>query len=169
MSSFTSMSSSAKAKAEIIKSAQDYCQHCPKIKTTPQILASTAVKVDKCLRKSYGDKENYRIISIGTSPAPLCEVLKLLGYDIVFLPVSGIRHYSHDKIMNSKESNVDTIREYLKQNCKQDDNKINILLDYTHYERTLDFVYNLFKDNLDIPFKYIHKLRIQDLFKTAST
>ena len=119
--------------------------------TTPKEMAEISLAASKVLDEGY---KNCRIISLGTSPAPLAEQLQNLGYDVVFLPVSSFDFSDN----NSKE--IRMLVEYLKsKNIK--DGKTNIILDYTNSGTTLNAVTKLIKKELKC--KNVEKKSLNDL------
>jgi len=55
---------------------------------SPEITAKAAFNLKNYFDEKY---KNYRIISIGTSPAPISNAIEHLGADVIYLPVSGAR------------------------------------------------------------------------------
>ena len=96
------------------------------------------------------DGKDYRIISIGTSPAPLAEAMENLGCNVIYVPISGINSLVSDKDIQASE-NLKLALEYLKRKgvCAEKNNDLkNIVLDYTFSGKTLTTICMLLvKDN----------------------
>jgi len=118
---------------EILIQANLLCQKY-KGQIEPVDMAKTAIEASEYLNKRFN---NHRIISIGTSPAALCEQLSLLGHDVVFIPISGLSKYKPNEDNIDDLPDLKKVIEYIKsKNLK--DGKINIIIDYTSTGRTLD-------------------------------
>ena len=122
--------------------------------TTPKETAEISLAVSKYLNERY---KNYRIISLGTSPAPIAEQLQYLGHDVVFLPISAMDISDN----NSKEMHI--LIEYLKTK-NSDDKKTNILLDYTYSGHTLEAMTKLIKKNYRFK-KTVKSVSLNNLFE----
>lgn len=95
------------------------------------------------------DGKEYRIISIGTSPAPLTEAMQNLGCDVIYVPISGISSLISDKEILTSE-NLKLALEYLKSKgvCEEKNNNIkNIVIDYTFSGKTLSTICMLLVKN----------------------
>lgn len=124
------------------KAAEMVAKEC-KCACLPKDIATLAINA-----KSYFDNakelkgKNYRIISIGTSPAPLAEALQNLGCNVIFVPISGINLLVSDKDINSSK-NLKLALEYLRRKgvCAEENNNLkNIVMDYTFSGKTLSTI-----------------------------
>lgn len=112
-----------------------------KIKTAPETFAKSALNLKRYFDKKYKD---YTIVSVGTSPAIFTEQMQLLGSDIIFLPITGLREeyeeYTGRNILKPgrpkelKYSNLQRCLNYLSAKglgeFTRKDNKKIIILDY---------------------------------------
>ncbi len=113
----------------------------------PNLYAKAAIAIRKmvdCERKI----DDPRIISIGTSPAAIANVMELMGSDVTYLPISGFSGfyssytYDDDDIMGmfkDQSRNAKTCFEYLKSKGFEGDcgGKPVIILDYSDSGNTL--------------------------------
>ena len=94
--------------------------------------------------------EDYKIISIGTSPEPIAFGLENLGCDVVYLPFTNgnklpANMKTYDLIDNYP--NLETTLEYLKsQKINATNNKKIILLDYSSTGKTLALLERLIRE-----------------------
>ena len=148
---------------DIISQAQRYCDtfYCGDI--TPQDIAEISIRSDNYLRRIYKD---YRIISLGTSPSPITEQLANLGHEVVFLPISGLKGCTLllSDTKNSKE--LHSLLEYL-ESKNINDEKLNIILDYTATGSTLDKMTDFIKEYFSLQNKYIKKLSVQNFLNSV--
>ena len=120
-------------------------------KTSPKTTAKIALHTKKRYDSLYG-KDNYTIVSIGTSPSFLMEAVKQLGSDVVFLPISDVRDIKEGQDIeeNIKEyPNLSHCKNYLNNTLSE--GKSIILLDYTVKGTTINAVENLIKKYCKIP------------------
>ena len=90
---------------QILKMAQEQLNLKEEgIKCTPKTVANAALILKQFLDNKYGD--NYRLISVGTSPACIAEVMSALGVDVVFAPISSLSNYIDDDLNESICSNL---------------------------------------------------------------
>ena len=129
---------------------------------SPQELAEISKGVDKFLKNNIKD---YRIISVGTSPAPLCEQLSNMGNEVVFVPVSGLQDYNMYMGL-WKLPKFESVLKYVKSK-NIDDGKLNLVLDYTDSGQTLYVMKNSIKTYCDIPDKNIVKLSLDGLIQNS--
>ena len=147
----------------LVKSYQ-YVDNFSECRTSPKEMALIAVNLMNffdnapCL-----DGKPYRIVSIGTSPAPIAEALENLGCEVVYAPISGLRsdisHYKNKK-------NLDFVMDYLAQkgiSCNDSQEKMNILLDFTASGITLDNVEKYLKIQNNVPQEKIWSISICNL------
>lgn len=110
------------------------------------------------LKRSYDEKYKgkYTIVSIGTSPSPITEVMSALGAKVVFLPASGLNTLHLDPMyvfreqyptMASRNTNVKYIVDYA---CKNGINRRNndfiLLVDYCCSGTSLDKMCEIFEE-----------------------
>ena len=106
------------------------------IDTPPELSAKAGYNLKSHFDNKYG---NYRIISIGTSPAPVARAMEYLGAEVIYLPVSGLKSLDENvapvfvRKMNIFEMrNFVILSEYFKSKIKDGDkDKTNILIDFT--------------------------------------
>lgn len=135
----------------------------------PEISAKIAVKCKEYLDSEYG-KDNYRIISIGTSPSFVTEPISALGSEVIFLPVSSIKNcYTDDSLKTNFKyfPNLKVVASYLKSkltNKPQDDNKTTLLLDYSITGKTLNLVERIANEYCNIDKSKCKKISLQNIF-----
>ncbi len=105
-----------------------------------------ADKIKRELDKQYGEK-NYVIISLGRSLSSICELIRLLGTDVLHLPMSDLRHtdIKNEQIQANSEIMFKKYRESIgltRDELEKHSDKKYILIDYTHYGRSLDNAYD---------------------------
>lgn len=126
----------------LVEKAKAYVEHYkPKRHfASPKTVAKSACLLNEYFNKKYGT-DGYRVISIGTSPAPVTQAMEYIDSNIIYLPVSGLhsrmcppdnqKDYYIEKFPNMK-----LLMEFLdKKNVT--DGKANILLDYCIDRHTL--------------------------------
>lgn len=116
----------------------------PCITTKPEELAVVSKEVSEHLNKKYGEN-NYRIISIGRSPAAIAQQLYLTGHDVVFFPISGIDQWYSAEALN-KFPGLKYIKGILEK-ANLNDGKKNILTDYIIYGETISYVDEFIRGN----------------------
>ena len=129
--------------------------------------------------KEYYDKkyDNYTILSIGTSPAPITEVMQNLGCKVIFLPITNLRNIDDGDnyplrnaypTITSRYKNIGKLMRYL---TKKGINKKNtgkiLILDYSFSGNTLNLIEKILQQRGDINPRNIqrHSL-IDDLNRT---
>ncbi len=137
---------------------RDYCG-C----TTPEGLAQVVLETDRLLKEKYPDA---RIISIGTSPSPITEQLQYLGHEIIFIPVSGFRRYNPDNKMITECPNFKILTKYIKSK-KINNDKLNVVLDFTSTGQTLKNMKQFIKDICKIKDKNIKAISINNLLHSS--
>ena len=114
--------------------------------------------------KNYYDKiydNDYTVVSMGTSPALICEVMQNLGAKVIFLPISGLKNMgdiSHHPMRNvyptyaSRYENINTLMKYATKKgiSKKDAGKI-LILDYTYTGVSLNIMRKILEERGDIP------------------
>ena len=108
---------------------------------TPENAAKMSLNVKRNLDEKHGENQ-YRIISIGTSPTPITQTLSYLGIEVTHFPVSGLQYSDYKE--DERKSKI--LVELLKRR-KLDDKKVNILTDFTYSGSSLNKTYQLIKDN----------------------
>ncbi len=143
----------------VLIKAENLCDRVYSGYMTPKKTAAIVLKINKALKKIYPDT---RIISIGTSPSPVTEQLQYLGHDIVFVPISGFRPYEKKLHTFENEPDLKILANYL--NTKNIDNdKHNIVLDYTYSGYTLEKIQNFIQEYCGISDKNIEAVSINKL------
>lgn len=123
--------------------------------SSPREVAHAAIKLKEKYDKEY--EGNYIIASIGTSPAPICEVMSALGCNVKFIPASGLNRICINKnyifrnqypTTASRIPNVQHIINYAKKSGVKPNGKEHlILLDYCHTGESLEALYNIFTES----------------------
>jgi hypothetical protein len=104
------------------------------------------------LKNKYDEQydKNYTIISIGTSPAAISEVMSALGCNVVFLPASGLNKIpslrQNDPENFIIQTNLKYMIEYVKSKINNNSGTI-ILLDYYDTGGGLNSIYEVFKES----------------------
>jgi len=119
---------------------------------TPNICAKAGYNLKKYFDNHF---KNYRIISVGTSPANISQTMEYLGCEVVYLPISGAKGLYEEtvrpsflkKVQINELNNAKIVSEYFKSKLPKNDNKINILLDYKLSGKTLDVLSNILVKN----------------------
>ena len=115
---------------------------------TPEHAAKAAVELKKFYDEQYKD---YTIISLGTSPALITEIMSALGSKVIFLPASGLTEIASARTKYPeigiqhyiKTTNLGIMIDYLiSKGVTPDLNDHVILLDYKCYGRSLDTLEN---------------------------
>ena len=106
------------------------CSENKTLGITPKSTAKMAIAL-----KDYYDKKykNYKIISIGTSPAVITETMQNLGADVLFLPISHLHQIGDTKLhplrskyptISSRFPNIQVLMNYCtKKGISKDKNK----------------------------------------------
>lgn len=127
----------------IIQKANEIVENKTKVACKPKDMAKLAINIKYYIDNAKElEGKDYRIISIGTSPAPLTEALQNLGCEVIFVPISGINSLVSDKEINCNR-NLKLALEYLKSKgvCKEkNNNKKNIVIDYAFSGKTLSTI-----------------------------
>lgn len=138
--------------------------------SSPKNIANAACGLCLHYDKMYG-KGNYKILSVGTSPSPIAEAMRLWDSDleVIFAPISSLEPSEGKKKMASKYSNIATLMKYCSQKgIAKDKDKRIIVLDYVQSGRSLDTMGQILAERKDIPLNNIrlHSV-IQDLCESA--
>ena len=157
------------------------CEEQTDIITKPQTMAKLAL----CLKDYYDEKydKNYTIISIGTSPSPITEVMDNLGCKVIYLPISHLRFINENplspfrKLYPTNESRHPNIKKLMKYATKKGiANKNNgelVVLDYSATGKTLTLMGKILKERNEInPNKiHLHSLNddLDEICKTTDT
>lgn len=126
-----------------------------KLLQTPKCTAKAAYNLKKYFSKNY---KNYRIISIGTSPASITEAMEHLGAEVIYVPASSLGKLKADTYLTFSDKkkpeelrNVRLITKYIKSKLMGKENdKYNIVLDYTCTGNSLKMFCELLKNKVGI-------------------
>jgi len=148
----------------IIELAKKYCeQEYFMGQVKPGEIACLAMRSHEFLKKNF---ENYRIISVGTSPSILTEQMQALGDEVISIPVSGIG-MKKDKDTNLFDfPNMLYILDYLKEK-NINDGKTNIILDYAVSGRTMHTIARFLREYNDIPDENVQTISLRGLLSNA--
>ena len=110
---------------------------CEKIDSysTPKEIAKAALS----LKDKYDNEFNdYVIVSIGNSPAPITELMSTLGCNTIFLPLSNLRWFKPEILDSTflKPRNISLLMKYCNKKGLTKNRNV-ILLDYCASGRTL--------------------------------
>lgn len=144
--------------------ASEYCKNSYYGCITPRELADVVLETSRLLNERF---PNARIISIGTSPSPITEQLQYLGHDIVFIPVSGFRKYDPKDKRLAKCPNFKILEEYIKSK-KINNDKLNVVLDYTCSGLTLKSAREFIKNTCKIKDEHIKGISLNKLLKNSA-
>ncbi len=134
----------------------------------PLYTAKAANAIKAYFDKQYGEN-SYRIISLGTSPAFICETIQKMGSDVLFMPISGL-HKNRKIDPNDKNINIYIALRYLKNRLDEakDSGKKNIVIDYVCTGSSLDSAVNLIINKIGIEEDGIVKCSLLDLLYKLS-
>lgn len=150
------------------------CDREEYINLTPRKIAQLAISLKEYYDKLYG---NYTVLSVGTSPAIFCEVMKHLGSKVIFMPISGVSpgletnklHPLRDIYPQTLTSRYDNLKLLMKYCTKEGINNKDageiVILDFAQSGTTLDIVEKLIQERGDIEKDKIHKHSIIKDFK----
>jgi len=141
----------------------------PILDTTPEDAARIALD----LKKYYDEKyKSYKIISIGTSPAMITEIMQNLGCDVLFLPISHLNHMSENSLyplrrnypnIASRFPNIKILMDYCThKGIGKNKEKEIILLDFCSTGKSLRIMDKILKERGDISEEKIHRHSIID-------
>ncbi len=147
----------------VLMKAQKYCDDKLKMNISPQVMATIVARADKYLKMKY---KNSRIISMGTSPAPLCEQLSMLGHDVIFVPVTGIRSLDVEKHNPEEIPALKYLIDYIKSK-NIDDGKQNIVLDFTCTGMSLRAMRDLIKKYINVGEGNLKAVSLNDVLNRA--
>ncbi len=133
--------------------AYDETQSEEMLCASPSSCANAAVTLKNHFDKKYGI-DGYKIISIGTEPSIICEIMKLMGADTVMLPISGLKNpdiskydwKSDEPFESSIKDNIYIALNYLIKNgvINTFDKKF-ILVDFAYSGATIKVMHNFLK------------------------
>ena len=160
----------------IIK-AQKFVENQTVTLSSPKQIAKAALKLKEKYDNEYN--QDYIIASIGTSPAPITEVMSALGCKVIFIPASGLnsiainRHYIFRKqypTVASRIANVNHIVKYAKKNgLNQKRNDYLILLDYCYTGTGLTNLCDIFcEEGVFTPNKMHDRSILNDLSESSN-
>lgn len=159
----------------IIK-AQKLLEQEKPTQSSPKEVALATIKLKEKYDKEY--KNGYIIASIGTSPAPITEVMSVLGSNVIFIPASGLGRIETSKnyifrnqypTIASRLTNVQHIVNYAKKNgIKPNKKETLIMLDYCNTGTSLSNLCDIFiEEKLYTPEKIHDKSILNDLIETT--
>lgn len=146
-----------------------------KIEEEPEIyrhfMPETAAKYTMAM-KDYFDlryPEGYRIVSVGTSPDSISTGLEFLGCDVVYIPVTSLRHISKSECRGGVVQNIEKfpnlgkVLKYVEskgitQEKTQNDPRKIIVLDVSHKGKTLNRFAKLLEAQFGISPEKIEKV-----------
>ena len=111
-----------------------------RLKELAQLNCFAADKIKREFDSRFGEN-NYVLIAIGRSVSSIIELVGKLGVDTKIIPMSGLRRR---EISDIKKDDLHTYKTFLVQkglskiDLKKNMNKTHILMDYTHYGRSLE-------------------------------
>ncbi len=146
------------------------CDKERELYTDPTTLAKIAIGLKEYYDKLYD--RNYTLVSIGTSPALIAEVMQNIGARVIFLPISDLRNMgdiNHHPMRNiyptyaSRFENIDALMKYATKKgiAKKDAGKI-LILDYTNTGTSLDIMKKIIEERGDIPKENIVKRSLEN-------
>lgn len=142
---------------DLLKRAKSFLKigYSTRHKVEPKVFAKAAKCLKNYFDKTYGAGQ-YRIISLGTSPAVAAQAMEYLGVETKYVPVSGI-HEDNVVQSNQKDTdyylnkpNMDIILGYIESLGFKKDDKMNVVLDYTISRKTLDTMIECMKRRFDL-------------------
>ena len=134
------------------------------LKINPKTSAKLAILAKNRLDSLFGEN-NYKIVSVGTSPSFITEGMKELDIETVFVPMSDANQLSPvlDNITQAYYyPNTVNVGNYLRENVSNEDNKDIILIDYSFTGKTLQIASNILAQYSKIP---PEKIRLMPLSK----
>jgi len=120
--------------------------------STPKNIANAARGLKKHYDKIYGE-DGYKILSIGTSPSPITEAMKLWddNLDIIFAPISSLESLSTKTKMSKQYRNIATLMKYCtSKGLADDEDKKIVVLDYVQSGRALMAMGRILSERGDI-------------------
>ncbi|MBQ4646520.1 MAG: hypothetical protein IJB79_04145 [Candidatus Gastranaerophilales bacterium] len=138
--------------------------------SSPETIGKIAHELKKFYDKEYG---KYTIISVGTSPAPVTEVMQNLGSKVIFLPITGLRELEQNHLyfnrvnyptLASKHENLQAIMDYCtKKGITKKDTEAIIILDLCASGKSARIIKQLLVERKDLD---EDKIFVHDLTKT---
>ena len=135
---------------------------------TPASTAKFAISLKNYFDDLYG-KDNYLVVSLGTSPAPICETMQNIGTKTIFLPVTGLGRLHKVLQDNPIEGtiannypNVQALMDYADLKGLKDNLGHVVLLDYENCGYSLKRMEQIFLERGDIEAEKIHKCSVMD-------
>jgi len=149
-------------------------KRCEKISNVTSCSPKITAKIAYELKKHYDEfYKNYTIVSVGTSPAPITEVMQNLGAKVIFLPISGLRELEQNPLyfnrknfptLASKHPNLEVIMDYCtKKGIAKDNSGSILILDLCASGKSARLVKQMLLERKDIPEENIF---IHDVTKT---
>lgn len=126
------------------------------IKEAAKKSVDTGIMLKKSLDDRYG-KDNYVFVSIGTSPVGVAKTLDIMGQDVRYVPISGLRHINKDinscdiksAIHPSYQKYLDSIG--LNKKDIEKDRKHYVVCDYVRSGITKKIIETYLKSILGLP------------------
>lgn len=129
-----------------------YCEFYLEQENSLRVKPKDMINYAKAIKKEFDEKyKNYTIISAGTSPSALCDVMGYLGCDVIRLPASNVTEillridYNYGKFAKQyrKYDNLITVLKYLKhKGVENDDSKKYIVMDFCSTGASLECLCN---------------------------
>ncbi len=153
----------------IIK-AYKYVEKNSTASSRPEQIARAAIKLKEKYDNDY--KNNYTILSIGTSPAPITELMSSLGSRVVFMPISGLKKLDtnnlyilrkHYPTIASRHTNIRHSLDYARKRglfSKKED--FILLLDYCCSGTSLNNMCDIFLEEFPYHSEKTHERSILD-------
>jgi len=135
-------------------------------KIDPKTSAKLVILAKNRLDSLFGEN-NYKVISIGTSPSFITEGMKESDVETVFVPMSDANQLSPflDKTNQAYYyPNTVNVGNYLRENVSNEDNKEIVLIDYSFTGKTLQIASNILAQYSKIPPEKIHLMSLSKLF-----
>ena len=156
----------------ILLMAQRETEKNKKLLSTPRTIAKAAVLIKKFFDEKY--QKDYKVISMGTSPAPIAEVMQAMGADVVYAPITGLTNYFNTQPNEKYYYNLDeypNIRKvlmYLKsKGIKEDDKTTYVLIDYCSTGTSLILFRDMIMERNNISKEKMHDFSIINLLEAA--
>ena len=131
--------------------------------TKPQSTAKCAIALKNHFDDLYGS-DNYLVVSIGTSPAAICETMQNIGTKTVFLPATGlgrlqkvIKDNPIEGTIAQNYPNVQALMDYVDSKGEIKDVEHIVLLDYENCGHSLKTMEKIFLERGDLQESQVHR------------
>lgn len=138
--------------------AYEICDRIDGPITRPYDIARYSIALKDYYQKLYDG--NYTIVSIGTSPAPITEVMQNLGCKVIFLPISSLSYLDNSNLyplrnlyptIASRHHNIDVLMQYAtKKGINKKDAGTLVVLDFSKSGRSLENMRKILEERKDI-------------------